>query len=173
MNLIGKITDYTLHTIEGTLTPIHEQLGYKEINPDNIEVDADGNRYPYYDELLDGVFTRALAYETEQLFAAKTEQATKLTEQHIYTPIKEYNETNGTEFGRGTLEAQAIHNCATYKDDTDYPHQPFCAKIVKFNSAVWKDARQAQIDIGNGTIPEPQTEEEFIALLPVWDTFNG
>jgi len=114
---------------------------------------AEGNTIAPYDENY--------GKTTEQIYLEKVTAAEALTDAHIQAPIASYNNANGTNFG-------GIHNCASYINTPSYTHYQFCVDVWAFNVQVWEAARQIQIDIINGNLVQPETEEAFIALLPVW-----
>lgn len=98
----------------------------------------------------------------EQIQAAKVSQAESIVEAHIAEVITTYNQAN-------MLKFDGIHSVANYINTPTYTHYPFCVAAWAFNVEVWEAARQLQIDIMNGVVEEPTTNEEFIAHLPVFD----
>lgn len=77
----------------------------------------------------------------------------------IQDEIDKYNKANGVKF-------KDINAIAKYVLVPTYNHFAFCDSVLKWNVAVWEEARRLQGEIFAGNIPKPTTVEEFIAMLP-------
>jgi len=87
--------------------------------------------------------------------------AERLVKQHVQDGVDTFNTTYGVNF-------ESVYNMPVYASDTNYPLHTQCTALMAWNNSVWLTARQLQIDIDSGTKEQPETEELFLAELPVY-----
>ncbi len=78
----------------------------------------------------------------------------------IQGQIDTYNNAHGTKF-------RSVDSCYKFLKKAAYPHHQFCNDIVDYAIEIWEVARAIQDGLIADIPPNP-TEEEFIALLPVY-----
>ena len=77
----------------------------------------------------------------------------ELTTNLIQSKVYEYNFINKTAFGN-------IHSCANYRFDTNYTHQPFCAKVWDWNVRLWDTVRAWQ-----DTLTQIPTDDQWLEIV--------
>ncbi len=158
--MIGILKGTTLNLMDGVLTSIHENLGYSEIPVENIDIDEEGEYYTHYklvgEQYVQDTDAQAIA-DQEAMVA----QGTAIVDALVQGIIENYNSTHGVQFAN-------INSIPKYVGQTAYTHVSFCDAIVAYNAACYDEARAIQTKVFNGEIEAPTTEDELIALLPIW-----
>lgn len=149
--MLVKQTGNKLHIIEGTMTPIHSQLGYIEVSADKIQVDANGDYYKFY-TLVGDVYTPDVD--------AITQDATDELIKEIEVAVQETLDNKAKELGY-----DSIHTAVTYADDaTVAKFQQEGQALRAWRSACWDYCYTL---LGNGV---PMTVEEVLGGLPLYGT---
>jgi len=139
----------------GIVLPKHKNIGL-------LPVDDSGSLYKYYLKDSEGNYLPDFDRINKEILEVTIRDGERIVKEHVQKVIDDYNEANG-------IRLESIVNCTLYKDDSSYPHQQFCIDVLAFNAECWVKARKTQEDILSGSISLP-TEEEFIAMLPVFGT---